>query len=329
MRTLFLLGTELGLLQSTNGGRSWQPEAPGAIVGPVFALAFMGNGDDAICAGRGGAFRLHDGAWTPVPLPADALPVRAMLPEPATGRVFLLGRNRPYLSSDNGQSYRATGADLPEAAEMTALALVHAPGPVLVAVVDGALMASADLGRTWQGRSLGVGSPKVEAIAADPAVPARVWAAGSGQVWRSDDAGGSWGDVGFAAPEAHGVARGIAADQQGQTIVLATYQGIYRSEDGGRSWASKEGILPVHLEAGPFFRDPADSRVLYAVFSLLPYGEVWRVAVQGSPMRSGFDWRTIAASLLFLAVLTGGGAWLVRALSRRRAAPAPARLASR
>src|SRR6266849_1858516 len=35
-----LMGTDIGLLRSASGGRSWTVEAPGLIVGPVFAVAF-------------------------------------------------------------------------------------------------------------------------------------------------------------------------------------------------------------------------------------------------------------------------------------------------
>ena len=34
-----LMGTDTGLFSSTNGGRSWSPEAPGLISGAVFAIA--------------------------------------------------------------------------------------------------------------------------------------------------------------------------------------------------------------------------------------------------------------------------------------------------
>ena len=43
----------------------------------------------------------------------------------------------------------------------------------------------------------------------------------------------------------------------------------------------KEDNLPIHLEAGPLARDPSDAGVLYAVYSLMPYSEVWRAAIEG------------------------------------------------
>jgi hypothetical protein len=41
----------------------------------------------------------------------------------------------------------------------------------------------------------------------------------------------------------------------------------------------KEDNLPIHLEAGALAQDPSDAGALYAVYSLVPYSEVWRSAV--------------------------------------------------
>jgi hypothetical protein len=73
-----LLGTDLGLMRSESGGRSWTPEAPGLMVGAVFALAFRGGGAGAIGAAPGGIFVLGDGGWTGAEAPDGALPARAV-----------------------------------------------------------------------------------------------------------------------------------------------------------------------------------------------------------------------------------------------------------
>ena len=54
-----LVGTDLGILSSHNGGRSWVPEARDVIVGAVFALAFSSNGELAVCAAASGVFTMH------------------------------------------------------------------------------------------------------------------------------------------------------------------------------------------------------------------------------------------------------------------------------
>ena len=72
----------------------------------------------------------------------------------------------------------------------------------------------------------------------------------------SDDSGVTWRAVGQPLPEPGTTVRGVAADPTATTLVVATHRGLYRSDDGGRSWALKERNLPAHLEAGPLVRDP-------------------------------------------------------------------------
>jgi photosystem II stability/assembly factor-like uncharacterized protein len=52
-----LAGTDLGILSSHNGGRSWVPEARDVIIGEVFALAFSPDGALVMCASASGVFR--------------------------------------------------------------------------------------------------------------------------------------------------------------------------------------------------------------------------------------------------------------------------------
>jgi hypothetical protein len=83
----------------------------------------------------------------------------------------------------------------------------------------------------------------------------------------------------------------------------------------------KEGNLPVHIEAGPIVRAPGDPGKLYAVFSLVPYPEVWRTALEGSNLLARTDPVGLAGGLAFLLLLFIAGSLLVRWLNRRRAAP--------
>ena len=58
-----LVGTDLGILSSRNGGRSWVPEARDLIIGAVFALAFSPDSDLAACAAANGVFRRDRDGW--------------------------------------------------------------------------------------------------------------------------------------------------------------------------------------------------------------------------------------------------------------------------
>jgi hypothetical protein len=117
--------------------------------------------------------------------------------------------------------------------------------------------------------------------------------------------------------------RGIIADETASTLVVTTHRGMYRSDDGGRTWILKENNLPAHLEAGPLVRDEAQT--LYAVYSLLPYPEVWRSAIEGSNLLSRLDPVSIGGGFAFMALLIIGGVVLVGRLERQRPAAASRR----
>jgi photosystem II stability/assembly factor-like uncharacterized protein len=139
----------------------------------------------------------------------------------------------------------------------------------------------------------------------------------------SDDLGSSWRAAGRALPEPGTNVRGIAANAEARIIVVSTNRGLYRSEDRGETWMLKEDNLPIHLEAGPLARDPADANVLYAVYSLLPYSEAWRIAAETGNLSRQIDPIYIVAGVgLLLVVLIGGGVLALR-LVRTRAAAKP------
>jgi photosystem II stability/assembly factor-like uncharacterized protein len=313
-----LLGTDVGLLRSQSGGRSWAAEAPGQIIGAVLALAFAPDGGSAVCAGPSGVFHFQDGEWARADAPAGAAPARGLAMGAAPGRIYLVGRNGLFASADGGQSYERVSNALREGAGIGALAVAKQPGEVLLAVIDGQILASEDGGRQWQRRAQGLGATPIDTVVLDPASPQRVWAAGADRIYVSDDLGATWGAVGQPLPEPGTRVRGIAADRAAMTLAVTTHRGMYRSEDGGHSWMLKEGNLPVHLESGPLARDPSDTRTLYAVYSLMPYAEVWRTALEGGNLLARVEPVSLAGGLAFVLLLMIGGGLLVRWLAGPR-----------
>ena len=204
--------------------------------------------------------------------------------------------------------------------EMTALVAIAGSAGILAAVIDGRAMISHDGGRTWRNAGFGGAGAPVDTIATDATRPQRIWAAAGGRIVVSDDLGSSWRSVGRRClrrePE-------CAASQRAQTRrpwwspPIAEF---YRSEDGGETWAPKEDNLPIHIEAGPLARDPNDAGVIYAVFSLMPYAEVWRMAIEGGNLLARIDPISLAGGLSFCVLVLIGGGLAARHLSRRRAA---------
>jgi photosystem II stability/assembly factor-like uncharacterized protein len=314
-----LVGTDLGLIGSRNGGRSWNPEAPELIFGAVFAVAFSADGERALCAAQSGVFRFVGGRWALAQAPDAAIPARAIIAGTSNDRIYLLGRSRLFVSEDGGRTYAPLPAP-PQAREMTALTVIATAPETLVAIIDGRVMTSRDGGRLWRDGGLGGSEAAVDTVAPDAYARDRIWAASADRLHVSADLGATWAAVGAPLPEPGTKVRGIAADEAATTLVVTTQRGTYRSENGGRTWVLKEGNLPVHLEAGPLARDPRDPRLIYAVYSLMPYSEVWRVANEGGNLLARIDPVSLAGGISFcLLLLLGGGFIAVRLASWRTA----------
>jgi photosystem II stability/assembly factor-like uncharacterized protein len=316
-----LVGTDLGILSSRNGGRSWVAEARNIIFGAVFAVTFSSDGEWAMCAGESGVFRRDQNGWLRAEAPASALPARALVAGKANDRLYLLGPNQLFASKDGGRTY-AVVPGLPRSSEMTALAVLPQSANTLAAVIDGRAMITDDSGRSWRDAGLGGRDAPIDTIAADAMQPQRIWAAASGRIVVSDDLGSGWRSVGSSLPEARAKVRGIVASADAITLLVSSDRGIYRSVDGGDTWATKEDNLPIHIEAGLLTRDRNDAGVIYVVFSLMPYVEVWRTAVERRSMLTRIQPIGLVGGLsLCLLVLIGGGL-AARYLSRRRATAA-------
>jgi hypothetical protein len=54
------------------------------------------------------------------------------------------------------------------------------------------------------------------------------------------------------------------------------------------------------------------------MYSLLPYGEVWRTAVEGGNLLARLDLVSIAGGVAFIMLLLGGGGFLALRLARLR-----------
>ncbi|HTS52117.1 MAG TPA: YCF48-related protein [Burkholderiales bacterium] len=317
-----LYATDTRLLRSSNGGRDWSQEPASVFLGPTMALAFDPSDKIVLAATAAGVFRSEAGGpWKSVDLPTSALPSRAIVAGALAGRLYLTGARGLYRSDDHGQTWVRQGE--PDA-RLTAIAVVQQPAELLVGVIEGRVFTSVDAGESWQPRNVGLPDGKIETISVDPAA-ARLWAAGADRVYLSDDAAQTWRAHGQPLPQPGTRVRGVAASADGTIIVLTTHRGVYRSTDAGGSWALMEGNLPVHLESGPLVRDPrdpGDPATLYAGFSLTPYDEIWRRAVEGSNLLSQVDPMSLAGGAAFLILLGVAGTYAVRRLLRSASAAA-------
>ncbi len=313
-----LLGTDSALLASRTGGRDWKREAPDKLFGAVFAVAFFPDGRSALASTPGGIYRFTEGEWHATAAPPEATPSRAIVFGATPQRLYLVGRHDLYRSDDAGMNWARVEHDQPGRPEFTALAVSTSPTETLYAIADGRVISSSDQGATWTARNAGLPDSPVETLALDTAVPPRLWAASADRIHYSDSGGSRWQASAGTLPEAGTNVRAIAVDEAGKTLVLTTHRGVYRSTDGGAGWELLEGNLPVHLESRPLVRDPNHAGTLYAGYALMPYSEIWRIAVEGGNLLSRIDPVNVAGAGAFFALLCIGGFYLTRWLIRRR-----------
>src|SRR6516164_3424637 len=220
-----LVGTDLGILSSHNGGRSWKPEARDLIVGAVFALAFSPDGELAMCAAANGVFRRDQDSWRRAEIPGSAIPARALIAGPANHRFYLLGRSELFASEDGGRTFALVPGHR-EIGEMTALAAIPGSADTLAAVIDGRALISDDGGRIWRDAGLGDAAAPVDTIATDTSRAQRIWAATGNRIVVSEDLGSDWHPVGRSLPQATATVRGIAASADATTLVVSSDRGI-------------------------------------------------------------------------------------------------------
>ena len=121
-----------------------------------------------------------------------------------------------FRSTDSGRTWTRVEHDLPGQPEFTALVAVPAPVDTLVAIVDGAVMASRDAGRTWRLAGAGLPAGGAEGLSVDPSHPGRLWIGSAGQIFSSEDGGARWQAAGVPLPEIGTSVRSVAADADGR-----------------------------------------------------------------------------------------------------------------
>ncbi|MFH8367218.1 WD40/YVTN/BNR-like repeat-containing protein [Streptomyces sp. NPDC018031] len=187
---------------------------------------------------------------------------------------------------------------------------------VLAAVSSGGVYRSADAGRSWAPSNAGIRAdflpdhyPEfgqcVHKIAPDPVVPDRLYLQNHGGVYRSDDAGASWAEIGGGLPADFGFAVATHPRRGGVAYVFPVNDGgdrfppgyrcrVYRTEDAGASWSPLSAGLPADDHYGVVLRDAlrtddADPAGVYfgnrngEVFASEDEGDSWRQLARHLP----------------------------------------------
>lgn len=159
--------------------------------------------------------------------------------------------------------------------------LPGAPETFLFGSADGGVWKSTDAGRTWQGLFQQEASASIGALAVAPSRPTTLYvgtgqvdsrydiAAGTG-VYRSDDAGATWRQLGLS--DSRHIGRIVVDPRDPEVVLVAVLghvfgphdeRGVYRSSDGGRSW-QRTLFIDAATGAVDLALDPSRPEVVFA-----------------------------------------------------------------
>ena len=274
---------------------------------------------------------------TPAGAPAaspSALPTPSPTPEPGGAGAY------------SGLKFRSIG---PAVTSGRVIAFAVDPNDrthYYVAVASGGVWKTVNAGTTWTPVFDNEGSYSIGAIALDPKNPSTVWV-GTGEcnsqrsvgygdgVYRSDDGGKSWHNVGLKTSEHIGR---IVIDPRDSNVVFVAAQGplwspggergLYKTFDGGKTW---KAVIPGTENTGAteVTFDPTNPDIMYAamwqrrrhfftlinggpesamyrsvdggntwtkVRSGLPQGDLGRIGVSVSPVDTNVVYATVEAT---------------------------------
>jgi photosystem II stability/assembly factor-like uncharacterized protein len=254
-----------GAAFSTDYGRTWeyddrlpqQNEVTEVIrLSPerkvLFATVFDNNAD-----GTGGIFRSRDlgKTWEQLSgqLPVeDCRAVVAMPGDPPEVFIGLVGHG-VFASADEGETWEPRNEGLGGLYIQDLAVGAEGSGRLFAATLRG-LFVTEDRGRSWRripfpapGRP-----PFILDITPHPADPTRIYVlerpqSGRTRLWVSEDAGETWRECGWRGtpPEFHPRCILLDAQHPARVFVGTVLDGVFLSEDGGRTWSSMNAGLPL------------------------------------------------------------------------------------
>jgi photosystem II stability/assembly factor-like uncharacterized protein len=146
------------------------------------------------------------------------------------------------------------------------------PGIVYAGAEAGLIFRSEDAGSTWKGLASPTTRVSITAIAIDPSPPGAVYVGTNSEgIFRSADRGATWTHA--TGQLAKGTVWGMAFRGTPTTLYAATHDGLYRSTNGGTTWAAcNRGLRSWNVLAVE--SDPAAASTMYAATAAAIYKSV-------------------------------------------------------
>ncbi|MDQ3702868.1 MAG: hypothetical protein M3442_18375, partial [Chloroflexota bacterium] len=293
--TAFCLAGD-GLYRSTNGARAWRAATRGLDTEAVQAVAlsprFVEDGTVLVGTEDLGVFRSTDRgvSWQPANSGLTNLSVNALWVSPrfdSDHTVFAgTAGSGVFRSTDGGRSWTQVVADTLDELAVMALASDSAGTSLVAGLHQNGLFRSTDGGSSWEPANDGLAARSMSSLAVSPEYQEddTLFAAGiEDGILRSRTSGTSWEHVneGLPSPQILSLAMSPKFGQD-ETLLAALAEGLFRSTDGGDTWAvaGPEDLTDPRMVA--YSRDTSGARLFVGLASgQKAYlsddgGEVWR-----------------------------------------------------
>jgi hypothetical protein len=297
-------GDMLGIAVSTDGGSTWGSTFGLGTGGSQTVESFTWTGANTVWAGTAkGPLLSTDGGvnWTLKRngMPAfegvkHVAPVQVVVADPNdSSRLLAFTGNKRrfignatrlgevYQSQDGGNNWAlrstiAAGSHVEHVAYKSPVATTdNADDDTLYAVVGGALRRSADDGATWATVGAGL-SGTAKWLTVSPTAGGTLWVSTSSGVFKSTNAGDSFVSSSVGLPSGINGGDRVEVDRVATDGVDVLYfaipdgngRGIYKSTNGGASWASANTFgatpYPSYGDVKPIAIDPANASRVFA-----------------------------------------------------------------
>jgi len=292
-------GTNGGVFVSADGGATWSARRSGLGKIAVLSLAIDPSSSSVLYAGTatGGVFRTADAgsSWTAANNGLASTEIRCLAVSPqAPGTIFAGTPSGVYRSTDAAMSWSASsGIGSPVrgvAADPSNSSVVYAGTEGLFSAAG--IFKSTDTGATWSPMNNGVGNATVLTVLVSRTNPSIVFAATQGGgIFATGNAGAAWS----ALAGSPSTVEALAFDAGG-AVYAGGPPGVFRSPDGGRTWAGAT-VAFSPLTVNGLVMDPSSSNILYAgvgrpgttgggVYKTTNAGGTWSPANNGLPDRA-------------------------------------------
>ncbi|HVT59160.1 MAG TPA: hypothetical protein VHR45_12250 [Thermoanaerobaculia bacterium] len=298
-----------GLFRTVDGGRSWAHSDLGLSSLYVFRVAV----DPAVtttvyAATLHGFFKSGDAAatWAPATSGLSGFVADLAIDPRTTSTLYAASGSRVFKSVDGAASWFDSGAGLPRRGQVEVLAVDPSRPATLYAGTSLGVFKSVDRGASWRPARVGMGTPDIIALAADPLAPGTVYAAAQASsnssaagLFVSADGGATWTAAAFPSESGEPAFCLALSPAAPRAAYACANQGLVKSTDGGRSWVAINRGLGTNQFGGitafsALAVDPSFPDRLYAgvgeflnggpaVYKTASRGAVWR------PFSNGID----------------------------------------